>query len=168
MSGVYGLFREGSLVYIGQSGVPEYRIGQHIKQRKKEFDHYEIFDPVVFLTGDELKQLEHHMIMYHRPLYNKHGVTNKGWFSYSCELGAHPCDWDLYSPRGLRSKDFALQCEIMLAGINPIRELQRIRMGRSEFIAWWEKEAVQRHHRRTRQGKVYRTLYQTLNKKEED
>lgn len=160
MGGIYGLFDNGELTYIGRSDVPEYRIGQHIKQGNKVFNDYRL----QYLNGldiNELADVEYNLIKFCHPRDNKQGNTINGapYISNFCEI-RHPTPWNLYRAVGLN--DFTWQVLIMLAGVKPQRSLQRIKMTERDFTRWWELETVRKHHKRTRDGRIYRTLYTAL------
>lgn len=65
ISGVYYLFQESKLVYIGESACIFTRISQHLGI--KRFDHFKY---IVIAGEKERKMLEKNLIRKHRPLYN--------------------------------------------------------------------------------------------------
>ena len=68
-TGVYFLYDADEIVYIGESDNVFRRIGQHIAEGKKIFDHFEIYP-----TPDR-KRLEGFLIRALQPKYNRsHGV----------------------------------------------------------------------------------------------
>lgn len=62
--GVYFLYDKDELVYIGQSDNLYRRIGQHIAERKKRFDSFELYP-----TTDRIR-LEGFLIKMFKPKYN--------------------------------------------------------------------------------------------------
>lgn len=68
IKGIYFLFREGKLLYIGESECITTRISQHIMDGVKNFDSYKIlpFDGI----ASERKKLEKKLIKKHAPLLN--------------------------------------------------------------------------------------------------
>lgn len=62
--GVYFLYDKNELVYIGQSDNLYRRIGQHIAQKEKVFDRFEIYP-----TSDRIR-LEGFLIKIFKPKYN--------------------------------------------------------------------------------------------------
>ena len=62
--GVYFLFDNKQLVYIGESNNVYMRIGQHIKDGKKKFDSFEIY------PCNDRKKLEGFLIRAFTPKYN--------------------------------------------------------------------------------------------------
>jgi excinuclease UvrABC nuclease subunit len=64
-SGVYFLWDEDELVYIGESENIYLRIGQHIKDGRKRFDDF-----TIYITEDR-KLLEAYLINVLKPKYNK-------------------------------------------------------------------------------------------------
>lgn len=62
--GVYFLYDKDELVYIGQSDNLYRRIGQHIAQKEKVFDRFEIYP-----TSDRIR-LEGFLIKMFKPKYN--------------------------------------------------------------------------------------------------
>ncbi len=64
LSGVYYLFNNLDIVYIGESECIITRISQHIKENIKIFTHYKLF------ICDDRKQKEKKAIRKHRPIYN--------------------------------------------------------------------------------------------------
>jgi hypothetical protein len=68
IKGVYFLFRDRKLLYIGESECVTTRIGQHIQDGVKNFDSYKII-PVETSTADR-KRLEKKLIKRHSPPLN--------------------------------------------------------------------------------------------------
>ena len=69
--GVYFLYDEGELVYIGTSNNLYQRIGEHIADDKKKFDSFELYP-----TTDRLR-LEGFLIDAFKPKYNS--APGKDW-----------------------------------------------------------------------------------------
>ena len=65
-SGVYFLYRDNKLVYVGESGNVFGRIGEHIREGIKEFDEFEFIE----LSEIERKSMEAFLIEIIRPEYN--------------------------------------------------------------------------------------------------
>ena len=70
-TGVYFLFREGELVYVGQTRTLKWRLDQHLADRRK------VFDAVAFLpcTIDRLLEIEGHYIRAYAPRYNQCNIA---------------------------------------------------------------------------------------------
>lgn len=68
ISGIYFLFKENKLVYIGESSCVFTRISQHFKNTKKEFDSfkYEIFQGTI----KQRKLKERKLIIRYNPILN--------------------------------------------------------------------------------------------------
>lgn len=83
--GVYFLYDKGVLVYIGTSDNLYRRIGQHIAQKEKIFDRFEIYP-----TSDRIR-LEGFLIKMFKPKYNVSMGAN-------CFMGAKEfgCNSDLF------------------------------------------------------------------------
>lgn len=64
ISGVYYLFRNEQLVYIGESACVFSRITEHIKEGVKEFTHFK------YEACENRKELERSLIRKYRPIYN--------------------------------------------------------------------------------------------------
>jgi hypothetical protein len=64
LSGVYYLFDNVDLVYIGESECMMTRLSQHVKEGVKTFTHYKLF------VCDDRKKREKKAIKKHRPVYN--------------------------------------------------------------------------------------------------
>ena len=71
--GVYFLFDNKQLVYIGESNNVYMRIGQHIKDGKKKFDSFEIY------PCNDRKKLEGFLIRALSPKYN---VSPGEWYDF--------------------------------------------------------------------------------------
>ena len=63
-SGVYALFYKGVCVYVGKSNNVPSRLKQHLKERIKDFDDFEIY----YTLGRDC--LEKYLIMTIKPFYN--------------------------------------------------------------------------------------------------
>ena len=72
-SGVYFLYRKGTLVYVGESGNIFERIGKHIKEKLKDFDEFEYME----LEEIERKEMEAFLINIIRPEYNMRGGNHQ-------------------------------------------------------------------------------------------
>ena len=68
ISGVYFLFREKRLVYIGESECVLSRLSQHFKEKIKEFDAYKVFKLIPNM--EERKREEARLIKKFRPVLN--------------------------------------------------------------------------------------------------
>jgi hypothetical protein len=68
--GIYYLYKNNKVVYIGQSNFCEKRIFQHIK---KDFDEYEIIEN----KSEDLNEIEALEILNNKPIYNKTIPKNK-------------------------------------------------------------------------------------------
>lgn len=71
--GVYFLYKCGELVYIGQSDNVYRRIGQHIAEKKKDFDDFRIYET------DDYIRLESFLIGMFHPKYNQTIGNTIGW-----------------------------------------------------------------------------------------
>lgn len=78
--GVYFLYDKDELVYIGQSDNLYRRIGQHIAEKKKRFDRFELYP-----TTDRIR-LEGFLITMFKPKYNISDGAD--WF-FGRTTGAH-------------------------------------------------------------------------------
>lgn len=72
--GVYALFSEGELVYIGMTTEPKHRVMAHLKN--KVFDEY-TFIPLPGLTRKQLLHIEAVMIHIHKPKLNSRACLSK-------------------------------------------------------------------------------------------
>lgn len=66
--GVYFLYDQKELVYIGQSKHMIHRIYDHINQKTKQFDSYKLIN---VSKKDNLTMIEDFYIRKHKPKYNK-------------------------------------------------------------------------------------------------
>lgn len=67
-SGIYFLFKETKLVYIGESYCIYSRIAQHLKENVKEFNHFKIYK---LIENQQLrKRTEKSLIKKYKPLLN--------------------------------------------------------------------------------------------------
>lgn len=64
--GIYYLYKDNKVVYVGQSNFCEKRIFDH---NNKNFDEYQIIE-LLFHTDNELNDLETIEIIKYKPLYN--------------------------------------------------------------------------------------------------
>ena len=73
--GIYGLWNNATLVYIGMSASANfncaYRIARHRRKRKKPFDSYAVL-VLKEKSRDEIKSIEQSLIHELGPRYNKH------------------------------------------------------------------------------------------------
>jgi len=69
-SGVYILYQDEEVVYVGQSRFIFNRIQTHILDRDKKFNYVEF----MFFPKDRLDDLEMFLIKKHKPKYNKIGL----------------------------------------------------------------------------------------------
>jgi hypothetical protein len=74
-SGIYFLCHGDDVVYVGQSTCIFQRIGQHVAEEKKQFDHHRVF--VLPCPVASLDLVEQHFIETIRPKYNG-GLTKPG------------------------------------------------------------------------------------------
>lgn len=65
-SGVYMLYKNDNIVYVGESSNILSRIGQHIKEGVKDFDEFEYFE----LEEEDRMNLEAFIIRIVKPKYN--------------------------------------------------------------------------------------------------
>ena len=70
--GVYFLFFDKQIVYIGQSKFAMRRVVDHLGQKKIQFDGYAILN----IDESELSATENHLIYKFKPLYNKTWVNS--------------------------------------------------------------------------------------------
>jgi len=70
-SGVYFLFHNGELVYIGQTKTIKWRLDQHLAERRKDFD------AIAFIPCglDRLLEIEAFYIKRYAPKYNACGIA---------------------------------------------------------------------------------------------
>lgn len=78
LRGIYALFKDDCLVYVGQSNNITYRVGTHIQNGEKDFDTYEVFPVPGNMTNADLNELEAETIRYFSPKYNKALAMGKG------------------------------------------------------------------------------------------
>lgn len=71
--GLYFLYDNDSLVYIGKSSNIFYRIGTHIHEGIKEFDNWEY---QIIEDEEERSNLEGYLIKIFKPKYNQEGEPN--------------------------------------------------------------------------------------------
>jgi len=81
LTGIYFLFDEEELVYIGSTTKGLYRISQH--RFKKKYSHY-LFEEIIFNSemtdadkNNKLLSIESKLIMFYRPKYNKNIPVTK-------------------------------------------------------------------------------------------
>lgn len=72
-SGIYFLWREGSVVYIGQSENMRQRIGQHLAEGAKDFDAVSC----VPCHSSKLTPLERHFIQALAPEFNRCSIADE-------------------------------------------------------------------------------------------
>lgn len=65
--GIYFLYRNDEIVYIGKSKDISRRIHEHLVRKEKEFDSYKFFKVGGTVNLDEI---ETHFIRKYRPIYN--------------------------------------------------------------------------------------------------
>lgn len=75
-TGVYFLYRDGLVVYVGQARNVRARIGQHISEGRKTFDGVTIIP----CSTDRLNRIEAHYIDLLKPLYNACHVSRRSRF----------------------------------------------------------------------------------------
>lgn len=71
--GIYFLYDNDNLVYIGKSSNIFYRIGTHIHQQLKKFDSWEY---QIIEDEEERSNMEGYLIDIFKPKYNKRGEQN--------------------------------------------------------------------------------------------
>lgn len=81
-NGVYLLFRDEKVVYVGSSAFCESRIYEHIG---KDFTHFQILKKTE--TGQSLKRIETKMIAKHSPEYNKNISCTLDFVSLKYRVG---------------------------------------------------------------------------------
>lgn len=68
-SGVYILYKNNNIVYVGESANILSRIGEHIRENMKDFDEFEYFE----LNEEDRMDLEAFIIRVMKPKYNMKG-----------------------------------------------------------------------------------------------
>lgn len=146
IAGIYGLFEDGKLNYIGESSNTYARIGAHINNDKLPFNDVRIyhFDSDYYTRLD----IEACLIQEFVPPYNKKHVH------------------EFAKGRDMKMDDFEHECRIMHARVSPNSILKEFGYeSAAEFIDWWEKHG-RKQHAKTTIGRVYRELYKALERKE--
>ena len=67
--GVYALIKEGAIQYIGQS------IDLLFRVRQQRTQHKDVMVLYIPCKEEELNELEEHLILKYRPLWNKQGTS---------------------------------------------------------------------------------------------
>jgi hypothetical protein len=79
--GIYGLWKNGALVYVGMSASAgfncAYRIARHLRKSDKPFDSYAVM-ALKNKTPNEIKLIEQSLIRSLDPCYNKHHRERRG------------------------------------------------------------------------------------------
>jgi hypothetical protein len=75
VAGIYGLWKDATLVYVGMSGSTDlncaYRIVRHRRKKDKPFDSYAVLD-LKDKSRHEIQLIEQSLIRKFHPCYNKH------------------------------------------------------------------------------------------------
>lgn len=123
-SGVYFLYDGDELVYIGESENIFYRIGTHIKEEVKDFDHWTFIETE---TYKERKQLESFLINIFKPKYN---VTSVNSFNESRYLGDYFLDDEIKATIDIYETFYSY---VDLAWIEDV-----LKIDGSAFLKWFE------------------------------
>lgn len=100
--GVYFLFDKGELVYIGESDNLFRRIGQHIYEKQKVFDAFEIYPCA------DRKRLEGFLIRLLHPKYN----ISEGMSDWTSQIGEEIPVWKV-DVNGKSKKDGLIKTKLL-------------------------------------------------------
>lgn len=149
--GVYFLYDDDELVYIGESDNLFRRIGQHIAEKIKKFNRFEIY------PTESRKELEGFLIRMLKPKYN---ISDGKWFghSYISDLFPNMTIMETINKYEEKYKDLTINEIAESIGIDKIhflRVLIRMNAPIYKIDGIWR---IDRNYYREHQTQIYKNL----------